>query len=210
MCRIAGAPRTLLPLLAALLQVSGGPGWVGLRAGWGVRRRVPLFPAPLRGRAEHPGREVPHRAAEKLHGHEARAGLPSQAPWPAALPRLLWRASVTGSPWLRLWVKASSRDVPKQQKNEAEELLGFVVFCASRPLVWYFDPIFCLFVLFFPSGRGREFVLGFSLWCLSYRTCLHPTPLQYPRASWCAGAPVSYCLHPSSELPSGLWILFPW
>lgn len=147
MCRIAGAPRTLLPLLAALLQVSGGPGWVGLRAGWGVRRRVPLFPAPLRGRAEHPGREVPHRAAEKQHGLEARAGLPGQAPWPTALPRLLRRTSVTGSPWLRLWVKASSRDVPKQQKDEARELLGFVVFCAFRSLIVYFDRIF-LFVLF--------------------------------------------------------------
>lgn len=164
MCRIAGAPRTLLPLLAALLQVSGGPGWVGLRAGWGVRRRVPLFPAPLRGRAEHPGREVPHRAAEKQHGHEARAGLPGQAPWPTALPRLLRRTSVTGSPWLRLWVKASSRDVPKQQKDEARELLGFVVFCAFRSLIVYFDRIFLfvcfLFFLSFLSGRGREFVLG--------------------------------------------------
>lgn len=36
----------------------------GPRAGRGGRRRVPLFPAPLRGQAAHPGREVPHRAAE--------------------------------------------------------------------------------------------------------------------------------------------------
>lgn len=65
----------------------------GLRAGWGRQRRVPLFPAPLRGRAAHPGREVPHRAdgccADTRLGPCAGTGLLG----PTSLPRHSWRVA---------------------------------------------------------------------------------------------------------------------
>lgn len=72
---------------------SGGPASgtrpsprAGPRAGWGGRRRVPLFPAPLRGQAAHPGREVPHRAVGSCAGTRLGPGAGTGSAGPAGLP----------------------------------------------------------------------------------------------------------------------------
>lgn len=60
----------------------------GPRVRWGGRRRVPLFPARLRGRAAHPGREVPHRAAGSCADIRLQPVAGAGVPGPADLPRL--------------------------------------------------------------------------------------------------------------------------
>lgn len=64
------------------------------------------------------------------------------------------------------------------------------------PRVALCSNFFCLFL----QGWVSSLQSKFSLWYLSYRTCLHPTSPWHPRGSRCPRAPESYCLYPSVEL----------
>lgn len=145
---------------------AGGPApgtWrsprAGPRVGWGGRRRVPLFPAPLRGQAAHPGREVPHRAVGSCAGTRLGPGSGAGLAGLAGLPRRARRVpkgQIAGPPVFFLPGRESLRGMSpgsRRVRQESSQLSQFSTLLSPRFAL-------CSNFLFIFAGMGREFAGG--------------------------------------------------